>query len=425
MRLDRTFNISGRNYIFDGNTLDIYEVDKNDHTMLKDSPTETEKVPGENTFLRTLVLNLTNNCNLTCGYCYAKQGKYNNSGIKMSHETAYNGIDLLIDSVIKNNGNIVTIAFFGGEPLLAFDLIQKIVKYTRKKIPDNILTRYLITTNGTCLTKKQANFFQKNNFKVMLSIDGNPKMHNMYRIYPDGHGSYQDTIQAVNLLLNRVPIEARITVANKNTDITKAVSHIQSLGIKRITYALDYYLSNENFSKFIRSLKQLFAYYTKMIQKKQFFDLSNITEPISTIVLKKKKKSHCNAGISYLSLSADGYIYRCPRFTDNKLFSFGTIKENDSIKIAERIRNFKYTLGGGTKNRNSDCANCCYVYLCGGICYHHSYLITSDEFNTITRECYYRDQLYSQVIEMLCTLNIAERREFLLFLSQFWQNERR
>jgi len=425
MRQKRISDVLGRDYIFDGDTLDIYEDDGIDSSISDQQLDVANNCFDDNTYLRTLVLNLTNNCNLTCGYCYARQGKYDNPGIKMDYETACKGVDLVMESVIKNNGTLVTIGFFGGEPLLAFELIKKIVHYVKKKNTNNILIRYLITTNGTCLTTEQADYFQENNFQVMLSIDGDAKTHNRYRVYSSGHGSYQDVIRAIDLLLPRVSLEARITIADKNTDIAGSVMHIRSLGIKRITYALDYKLSEESFAEFIVSLRRLFEIYLINIKTKQYFDLSNITEPIVAIVLNKKKRSHCNSGVSYLSLSADGSIYRCPRFTDQKLFSLGKINENNDLTIAEKILNFRLALGEEAGNRNSNCLQCAYAYLCGGMCFHHAFLMTGKEFDVNYRECYYKDQLYTQTIRLLCIMSVAERRDFLLFLNQFWQNERR
>jgi uncharacterized protein len=122
------FMVEERQFVFDGDALRIYEI--------QEGEAETQKKPdnigfddSRGTYLRSLALNLTNNCNLGCEYCYARQGKYDNPGEVMSFETARNSVDLLINSVHNNNGSKLTIGFFGGEPLLEFDLIEKIVAY--------------------------------------------------------------------------------------------------------------------------------------------------------------------------------------------------------------------------------------------------------------------------------------------------------
>lgn len=425
MDTEYRFTADNRQYIFDGSSLSVYEVSGNGEQIAKPSVDKSGFDSNHRKYLRSIALNLTNNCNLVCSYCYANQGCYDNPGVVMSFDTARRSVEAVVNSVVKNGGDVVTVGFFGGEPLLEFDLIEKVVEFTNAVIPDGVFARYLITTNGTLLEPRQVALMAQNRFHCMLSIDGDEDQHNAYRLYPGGSGSYSDVVRAVELLLGNVSVEARITIADKNTAIDRAVAHILSLGIRRITYALDYQLSDKGFECFLDSLERLFVDYRVAIRSESYFDLSNATEPALSIVAKKKKRSHCNAGVSYMSVSVEGNFYHCPRFTGNKLFSVGTVQHTSEQEIAGGAERFLGSLLEDATSRTTSCATCVFAYLCGGICYHHALSISGNEFATVPRECKHRHRLYAHVLKLLCSLTVSERRGFLLHLSKFWKDEGR
>lgn len=413
------FNVDDQKYLFDGNDLRLYCLSTDVINNKVNTSLEREKNDKKN-FLRSVALNLTNSCNLCCDYCFADQGDYDVPGAVMSFDIAVKSIDLVLDSVLKHGEDCLSIAFFGGEPLLAFDLIKSIVEYVKKCIPEGIEVQYLMTTNGTLITPVIAEYFRVNNFLVTVSVDGDKKIHDYSRKYPDGSGSHERTIQGLFMLLPYVPLTARITITNSNTDIDKAVDYLLTLGVKRMTYALDYQIDDEGFRKFMMSFDKLFQKYVESIIAGKYFDITNITSPIASIVLKKKKLSHCNAGLSYMSISADGKIYRCPRFTGHKQFSLGTVKKIDLTQIDVAIDRLTLSLGKNVGARVFDCSNCAFVYLCGGMCYHHSYLTNGSEFEINQKECYYRQQLFGKILDLICRMSVAERRSFLLYLNQSW-----
>ena len=136
-----------------------------------------------------LILQVTQQCNLRCAYC-AYSGNYYNrehSDKRMTFETAKQAIDFYLTHT--NDTDQLTIAFYGGEPLLEFSLIEKCVEYTNKKAEDKNI-RYFITTNGTLLTDKTIPFLVKHNFVVTISLDGNKEEHDINRKFRDGRGSF-------------------------------------------------------------------------------------------------------------------------------------------------------------------------------------------------------------------------------------------
>lgn len=414
------FVVGEQRFTFDGSSLSIFEVLNDKLPCGIQSTRKEDRTHDKDAFFRSLALNLINRCNLSCSYCYAGGGKYDHPGVKMSFDIARKSVDMVIDSVVKNRGDSMTVAFFGGEPLLADRLMREVVSYIKANVPSGIKVKYLITTNGTLLTSELVEFMKNNNFQVTISLDGNKEAHNRNRHYPDEMGTYDEVVGALRLLTNSVPLTARITLSDTNPMIDLAVKHILSLGVKRITYALDYNMGDHAFKLFMSSLDELFLFSRDSILCGKYFDITNITEPIVSLVLKRKKRSHCNAGVSYLSVSAEGNIYRCPRFTGNPNFILGDLTRSGE-QIENAMSRFRASLKDNAGERSIDCASCPFVHLCGGVCYHQAFSLLGSEFSAVPRECVYRQKLFGLVLSLLSGLSVFERRDYLLFLNRLWQ----
>ena len=120
----------------------------------------------------------------------------------MTFETATKVIHF-IDNITKNvNSNqIITIGFFGGEPLLCYDLIKRIIDYSNKNIKNNGSIKFSITTNGLLLNKDRLEYLKSQNVDLCISIDGNEEIHNLNRIYLNGRGSFNQVLK--NVLLTK------------------------------------------------------------------------------------------------------------------------------------------------------------------------------------------------------------------------------
>ena len=150
----------------------------------------------------------------------------------------------------------MSISFFGGEPLLSFELIKKIVDYIESYYSD-YLVHYMITTNGTLITKEIAEFMEENKFDIMISIDGTQEQHDYYRKFLNGYGSYLKVLGGIANFQNPKILNARITITDINSDICSYIDSILDLGVGRITFAVDYNISEVAFQNFIISLKNL------------------------------------------------------------------------------------------------------------------------------------------------------------------------
>jgi uncharacterized protein len=150
--------------------------------------------------LEILLLEVTEQCNLRCGYCVYNEpvtDKRDHGRKDMSLETAYKAIDYL--NAHSYNREDVTIGFYGGEPLLRFPFLKSVLEYAKFVIKDRELY-FTLTTNGVMLTPEIAGFLADNNMRVLLSIDGPQEIHDLYRVDVGGKGTFSRAVQGLNNL---------------------------------------------------------------------------------------------------------------------------------------------------------------------------------------------------------------------------------
>lgn len=203
-------------------------------------------------YINQVTLEVTQNCNCSCRYC-AYSGIYENNRTnnekKMSWETAQKGLDYMLRHggrdpnacMLKKNTRFedgFSIAFYGGEPLLNMELIERCVLYMQDHAPKSKKVRYSLTTNGVLLTERLLDFFVKNDFSLLLSLDGPKDVHDRARVYSHGGGTYDDVIRAIELI-NRY---ARSQ--NRNTPIEFSINCVVVGGIS-YKHLLDYFASME------------------------------------------------------------------------------------------------------------------------------------------------------------------------------------
>lgn len=412
MERQKKFIVNGQEYIFDGTSVSIIS---GNEKISKDRLPYKEPNSQRSSYLKSLCLVIDNSCNLCCEYCFANKGMYDKPNEFMTFETAKKAIDFLIESALEH-GNKITVAFFGGEPLLNFKLMKECVEYidTFKKIE----CEYMITTNGTLLTKSIVKFLEEHRFDIMISIDGNKHLHDFYRKYKSGRGSYDDVVKGIRLFANKSLLNARITINDHNPEIHSYIDDILNLGVKRITFAVDYNVSDEIFTIFVESLKKLLKKYFDDIMNGIYYDITNFSSVITTIALHQRKLTFCNAGISYLTVSADGRYYRCPRFVGKKEFSLDTVEKTEKVK--EKTEIFKKNLKTSPGERNTKCKECVYSFVCGGMCYHHAVMSGKSEFENVSRECFQRKVMFDGIVELICKLPTENRRNLLLFYTNLW-----
>ena len=189
------------------------------------------------TVVKALCLHIAHDCNLACRYCFAEEGEYHGKRDLMSYEVGRQALDFLI----ANSGNRrnLEVDFFGGEPLMNWEVVKKLVEYGREqeKIHDKKF-RFTLTTNGVQLNDEIMEFANKEMANVVLSVDGRKEIHDLMRPFPKGAGSYDLVIpkfQKFAELRNQDKYYVRGTFTRHNLDFSKDVLHLADLGFKQIS----------------------------------------------------------------------------------------------------------------------------------------------------------------------------------------------
>ena len=189
------------------------------------------------TVVKALCLHIAHDCNLACRYCFAEEGEYHGRRAMMSYEVGKQALDFLI----ANSGNRrnLEVDFFGGEPLMNWDVIKQLVEYGRSQEEKyNKKFRFTLTTNGVLLNDEIMEFANKEMANVVLSIDGRKEVHDFMRPFRKGAGSYDLIVpkfQKFAQSRGEKSYYARGTFTRHNLDFSEDVLHLADLGFDQIS----------------------------------------------------------------------------------------------------------------------------------------------------------------------------------------------
>ncbi len=352
---------------------------------------EKQYKPGENFgIIKALCLNISHDCDLRCAYCFASQGSFNKQRQLMSVETAKAAIDFLINNSGKRHN--LEIDFFGGEPLLNFDVVKETVLYAKKRQKQaNKAFKFTLTTNALKLNEEISDFINEHMDNVVLSLDGRAHIHDKMRPQIGNKPSY-DIIEKhiLDFVKKRRDKEyyVRGTYTALNKDFSNDVIHLSDLGIKNISIEpvssegnFKYALKNDDLDLLEREYDMIAEEYIKRKGTDKEFLYFHFNIDINSSPCIYKKISGCGAGTDYLAVSADGKLYPCHQFTSNDEFYLGNVY--DGI-INEKIGQDFFDTNILTK---SECKDCWAKYHCGGGCYAASHRVHNDIHKTDKIAC--------------------------------------
>ncbi len=310
--------------------------------------------------LKTLILAITDACNLRCKYCF-ERGVCSKKSV-MSKQIAEKSIQYLMEHSPYNS---VHVRFFGGEPLLNIKLIKYAVNFGRVlAIKHKKEISFSIVTNGTLITEEIADFFKQNCINVQVSIDGCKESHDANRVFPDGAGSFDVISKSIEKLKERGLGFYALTVAGKHVLRTGSswLSEIDSLsnGNFDFVFVAD---KRGSIKPNAKELRKGLNFYKKYLSSNS--DLPAVTKVLNNIKKGYKCCYGCNAGLAELVVTPSGDINFCERLTGNTQHN-----------IAENISPDKLWQNYSKSVNDSGCKECWAKYLCGGGCAHTSMLFT-------------------------------------------------
>jgi uncharacterized protein len=351
-----------------------------------DLPPEPPQDAPANFPLQTLVLNLTNQCNLSCQYCYEfgadKVAMPNGKPKFMDFETAKASVDFLLDQSAGRRG--VHITFFGGETLMNFSLLEKVVNYARDQAAgQGRSVDFSLTTNATLLTPAIIEFLSENRIGVTVSMDGPPDLHDKLRVFANGRGSYDIIEPRVRALIQNHrtrPITARVTLTSGVTDVVRIFRHLKNdLGFHEVGFAPVttspnrlYAINDRGMDHVLEQFHVLADEYLEYALRGEMHGFSNVSDTLSELYQGVNKSHPCGAALGLVGIGPSGDIAPCHRFVDSDSHALGHISTGiDQEKQKDFLRR-------GHINSKYDCHTCWARPLCAGGCHHEAYVRYGD-----------------------------------------------
>jgi uncharacterized protein len=329
--------------------------------------------PAEVPPLASLSLNVMQACNLSCGHCYADEGRFGGSARAMSRETAFAAVDRLLAEAAPGAG--VVVGFMGGEPLLARDLVHEVTRYaTRAGAAGGHAVRFALTTNLTTVRPEDAELFATHPFTVAVSLDGDRAGHDALR-RSRGGGSAYDRLRAGLEVLRRHGrprhLSARVSVTPYTGRLLDILEHGIGLGFDEVGFAAvvsaptpEYEIDTAAFTGFLEQMIACGEAALSALSAGRPYPFGNFQTAMYELHAGGHRPYPCGAGAGYLSASAEGGLYACHRLVDDPAFRMGSVAEGPDQGARAGH------LAARHVDRAEPCRSCWARYLCGGGCYH-------------------------------------------------------
>jgi len=410
-----TFGFDEKKLLFDSNSMYIFEIDEiiADIVGNIDSQALMKRKYGEKKFIdsfnklkkiskishihsrynksfkkereqniSSLWLNISHICNMKCVYCFAEGGCYKKKEELMDEKTVENAVDFLLK--LSKKGSNYRLVFFGGEPLINFQVMKSGVLYAEKIANErNVSITFHLITNGTLLNKKIARFIRDHGITVQISVDGPHLLNDRLRKFRNGRGSYRSIYN--NLLMLRQEginnIAARVTVTHYNCNVSDLLISLYKIGFTKVSMipvmsnsGHDYSLTSGDVNIIKEHYEKLARETIESIRNKKKTDIECFSSYISQLQTGHKNKYFCGSGFRFLTVTPDGKLYLCHRLVSKDVLEIGTLQ--DGINIPINLESW----GKLSVDEKEFCRKCWARYFCGGGC-AASALEKHDDFN--------------------------------------------
>ena len=357
--------------------------------------------------VKALCLHVAHTCNLTCSYCFAAQGKYHGERALMSFEVGKRALDFLVEN--SGHRTNLEVDFFGGEPLMNWQVVKDLVKYARsieKEKHKNF--RFTLTTNGMLINDDVIDFANKEMSNVVLSLDGRKEINDRLRVDHMGRGSYDVIVPKFKKLVEArggKNYYMRGTFTHANPDFTNDVFHMADLGFTELS--MEPVVSSPDdpaalTEEDIEIVKDQYEILAKEMLKREkdgkpitfYHYMLDLTEGPCIY----KRISGCGVGTEYMAVTPWGDLYPCHQFVGDEKYKLGDIwngVENEKLRDDFRCCN---------AYAREECRDCWAQLYCSGGCAANGYHATGDIKGVYKPGC----ELFKKRIECAIMMRVAE-----------------
>ena len=358
--------------------------------------------------IKAMCLHVAHTCNLNCSYCFASQGKYHGERALMSYEVGKQAFDFLIaHSGSRRN---LEVDFFGGEPLMNWDVVKQLVAYAREQEKlHNKHFRFTLTTNGMLVDEDVIDFCNREMHNVVLSLDGRKEIHDRLRVDYAGKGSYDRIVPKFQEFVKKrgdKEYYMRGTFTHANPDFTKDVFHMADLGFDRLSMepvvcAPDdpAALTEEDIQVVLKEYEVLACEMLKRKKEGRPFTFYHYMLDLTGGPCIYKRLSGCGSGTEYVAVTPWGDLYPCHQFVGEEKYKLGDIWQgvtNEAVRSEFRSCN-AYS--------RPECRDCWARLYCSGGCAANAYHATGSISGIYRQGC----ELFKKRIECAIMLQIAEK----------------
>ena len=366
-----------------------------------------EKTSG---VVKALCLHIAHTCNLNCSYCFASQGKYHGDRAVMSFEVGKRALDFLIEN--SGTRRNLEVDFFGGEPLMNFEVVKQLVEYARsveKEKGKNF--RFTLTTNGLLIDDDVIDFANREMSNVVLSLDGRKDVHDRYRVDYAGNGSWERIVPKFQKLVEArggKNYYMRGTFTHANPDFLEDIKQMLDLGFTELSMEPVVSAPGDEGELTEEDMPVIFEQYEKLAElmlerdrEGRPFTFYHYMLDLKNGPCIYKRITGCGSGTEYMAVTPWGELYPCHQFVGDEKYSLGDIwhgVKNTDVQDEFRTCN---------AYARPECRDCWARLYCSGGCAANSYHATGSIGGVYEYGC----ELFKKRIECAVMMQVAESEE--------------
>lgn len=367
---------------------------------------DVEKLAKRDTVIKALCLHVAHTCNLNCEYCFAAQGKYHGERALMSFEVGKRALDFLVEN--SGTRHNLEVDFFGGEPLMNFDVVKRLVEYARSiENEKGKHFRFTLTTNGMLIDDDVIDFANREMDNVVLSLDGRREVNDRFRKTAGGQGSFDVIVPKFQKFVKARGDKSyymRGTFTHFNPDFTKDIQTMLDLGFNELSMepvvcppADAYALTEEDKQTVLKEYEKLADMMLEREKQGKPFTFYHYMLDLEGGPCIYKRISGCGSGTEYLAVTPTGELYPCHQFVGNKDYLMGDIWQG--VTRTDTRDKFKRCNAYSRK----ECDDCWARLYCSGGCAANAYNATGDINGVYSYGC----DLFKKRIECAVALQIG------------------
>ena len=369
---------------------------------------KADVLKNKNNVIKALCLHVAHTCNLSCEYCFASQGKYHGDRALMSFEVGKRALDFLIEN--SGDRTNLEVDFFGGEPLMNFEVVKELVAYARsieKDAGKNF--RFTLTTNGILLNDEVTDFCNMEMNNVVLSLDGRKEVHDRFRKDYKGRGSYDVIVPKFLDFVKKRGNKSyyiRGTYTHANTDFTNDIFHMADLGFKELSMepvvcepSCEYALTKDDLPVLLEQYEILAREMIKRENEGRGFTFYHYMIDLENGPCIYKRISGCGSGTEYMAVTPWGELFPCHQFVGDEKYSMGNIW--DGVTNTGLREKFKKCNAYSRK----ECKDCWAKLYCSGGCAANAYHGTGDISGVYEYGC----ELFKKRMECAIMIQVDRR----------------